>query len=113
MQVLSLPATTGSSANLNGQPITTTSSGNVGFAMFFLFAGLVCALVALGGFIMMRSRPEKRASWGKLALLAGILGLGPWNWWGGFLIGSLLVAVGSIMETRLKQSIPGVSPQTK
>lgn len=79
------------------------ASGFVGALSVF---GLVCGIIVLLSAIMLRFKPEQRQTWGILVLVFSILGF---FGFGGFIVGSVLGIVGSIMILRWK---PPPLPQT-
>jgi len=60
----------------------------------FVSLGLLTSILILLSSSMLYNRPEEHFVWGWLILFFGIIGLGPWNFFGMFAIGSILSIAG-------------------
>lgn len=56
--------------------------------------GLLTSILTLVSSSMLYNRPEEHFVWGFLILFFGIIGFGPWNYFGLYAIGSVLTVIG-------------------
>lgn len=68
--------------------------------------GFLCAILVLVGSVMLYSKPEGHTMWGVITLVFAIIGFGPWNIFGGFVIGSILAIIGGALGIAFKPAAP-------
>ena len=60
----------------------------------FISLGFVTSILVLVSSSMLYNRPEEHFVWGWLILFFGLVGFGPWNFFGMFAIGSVIAIAG-------------------
>jgi hypothetical protein len=70
--------------------------------------GFVCAILVLVGSVMLYSKPEAHTMWGVITLVFAIIGFGPWNLFGGLVIGSILAIIGGALGIAFKPAAPAM-----
>lgn len=84
-------------------------SGSAGYA--FVSLGFVTSILTFLSSSMLYNRPEEHHVWGWIILFFGIIGLGPWNFFGVYAVGSVLSIAGGfygMMFQPYEVSVPTV-----
>ncbi len=84
------------------------SFGFGGLVAVFAAVGFVCAILVLVGSVMLYNKPEAHTMWGVITLVFAIIAFGPWNLFGGFVIGSILAIIGGALGIAYKPSAPAM-----
>ncbi len=70
---------------------------------------LICALLTLIGGAMVYVRPQTNTIWGFTTLISAIIGFGPGNFFGGFVIGSILGIVAGANGIAFKPRVASIT----
>lgn len=71
--------------------------------------GLFFAVPVILGALKLKSNPREHTTWGILILVCAMVGFGPWNLFGGFLVGSILAIVVGALGLAFQQPSPSTS----
>jgi hypothetical protein len=108
---LLLAGAVGALLSFGGSRSVLLSAPQVGSAFFGL--GFLTGVLVLAGAGMIYARPDEHLVWGWLVIVFGLVGFGPWNYFGAYSIGSILSIIGGVMGLAFQYSEVSVPAMSK